>query len=291
RRALVRPRERIRPREQDPGTMTLRVPAALLLSIAGTPVWAQEPSPSPSPAVPRIEETVDVEAELPAMPPSASSATRLPVPVESLPVSVSVVPRSLFREQDAFLLSDALKNASGTNASPAFGVFDYFVIRGFDSLTSGLVVVDGAPEPESTFYPLYNVRQVEVLKGPGAYLYGGNPLAATVQLVRKQPAGGRFAEASFGYGSSGPYAGAVDGNAARADGSLAFRLNGVWQGTDGYRDDKNGSQRAVHPSLVWKPDAKSRIGLSLEYVRSEAAPDTGIPFVGDKLAPVPRTTS
>jgi iron complex outermembrane receptor protein len=266
--------------------MTLRV-AVLLL--AGTPLWAQEPSPSP--AVPRREEAVDVEAELPAMPPSASAATRLPVPVESLPVSVSVVPRSLFRAQDAFVLSDALKNASGTNSAPAFGVFDYFVVRGFDSLSSGLVVVDGAPEPESTFYPLYNVRQVEVLKGPGAFLYGGNPLAAAVQIVRKQPAGGRFAEASLTYGSDDTFAAAVDGNAARADGALAFRLNGLGQGTDGYRDDKKGSQRALHPSLVWKPDTESRIGLSLEYVRSEAAPDTGIPFVGDALAPVPRTTS
>jgi hypothetical protein len=41
----------------------------------------------------------------------------------------------------------------------------------------------------------------------------------------------------------------------------------------------------------WKPDAASRVGLSFEYVKSEASPDTGIPFVGDELAPVPRTQS
>jgi iron complex outermembrane recepter protein len=265
-----------------------------VLFLAAAPLAAPEtkPSPSPSPGdVPRREETVDVEAELPVLPPSASAATRLPVPVESLPIAVSVVPRSLFREQDAFVMSDARKNASGANTVPAFGVFDYFVIRGFDSLTSGLVAVDGAPEPESTFYPLYNVRQIEVLKGPGGYLYGGNPLASVVNLVRKQPSGGRFAEASATYGSLGTYAAAVDGNAARADGSLAFRLNGVWQGSDGYRDDKEGSQRALHPVLVWKPDAASRVGLGFEYVKSEASPDTGIPFVGDDLAPVPRTQS
>jgi len=128
-----------------------------VLFLAAAPLWAPDtkPSPSPSPGdVPRREERVDVEAELPVLPPSASTATRLPVPVESLPVSVAVVPRSLFREQDAFVMSDALKNASGANAAPAFGVFDYCVIRGFDSLTGGLVAVDGAPEPESTFYPL-----------------------------------------------------------------------------------------------------------------------------------------
>lgn len=225
------------------------------------------------------------------MPPSVFAATRLPEPVESLPVAVSVVPRSVFREQDARVLSEALKNASGTNTMPGFGVFDYFVVRGFDSLSSGLVVVDGAPEPEATFYPLYNVRQVEVLKGPAGFLYGGNPLAAAVHLVRKQPARGRFAEASLSYGRFGTFEAAADANAARADGSLAFRLNGVWQGTDGYRDGKEGSQRALHPTLVWRPDGDSRLALSFEYVRSEAAPDTGIPFLDEGLAPVPRTRS
>ena len=59
------------------------------------------------------------------------------------------------------------------------------------------MLTDGVPEPESTFYPLYNVRQVEVLKGPTAILYGGNPLAGAVHLVRKQPQPRRFADASF----------------------------------------------------------------------------------------------
>lgn len=271
--------------------MILRALTALFLTVV--PVWAQQtdPSPSPSPADVRREETVDVEDELPVMPPSVFAATRLPEPVESLPLGVSVVPRSLFREQDALVLSDALKNASGTNVAPAFGVFDYFVVRGFDSLSSGLVVVDGAPEPESTFYPLYNVRQVEVVKGPSGFLYGGNPLAAAVHLVRKQPARGRFAEASLGYGRYGTFDAAADANAARADGSLAFRLNGVWQQTDGYRDGKERSQRGLHPSLLWRPDEQSRLSLSFEYVRAEAMPDTGIPFLSDGLAPVARTRS
>jgi TonB-dependent siderophore receptor len=271
--------------------MILRSLTVLLLAAA--PVWAQQtdPSPSPAPGDLRREETVDVQAELPVMPPSVFAATRLPEPVESLPLGVSVVPRSLFREQDALVVSDALKNASGTNVAPAFGVFDYFVVRGFDSLSSGLVVVDGAPEPESTFYPLYNVRQVEVVKGPSGFLYGGNALAAAVHLVRKQPARGRFAEASLGYGRYGTFDAAADANAARADGSLAFRLNGVWQQTDGYRDGKERSQRGLHPSLLWRPDEQSRLTLSFEYVRAEAMPDTGIPFLSGGLAPVPRTQS
>jgi iron complex outermembrane receptor protein len=132
---------------------------------------------------------------------------------------------------------------------------------------------------------------VEVVKGPSGFLYGGNALAAAVHLVRKQPGRGRFAEASLGYGRHGTFDVAADANAARADGSLAFRLNGVWQQTDGYRDGKERSQRALHPSLTWRPDDRSRLTFSVEYVRAEAMPDTGVPFLSDGLAPVPRTRS
>jgi iron complex outermembrane receptor protein len=276
--------------------MTRALLASLIAAFAA-PLAAQEAA-APAEAgedakdqTPRYEETVDVEAELPAIPPSASAATRMAAPVERLPTTVSVVPRSVFVEQDAFVLSEALKNASGTNTMPGFGVFDFFVVRGFDSLSSGLVVVDGAPEPEATFYPLYNVRQVEVLKGPAAFLYGGNPLAAAVQVVRKQPGAGRFAEGSLAYGRFGTFAATADANLAKADGSLGLRVNGVWQGTDGYRDRQDGAQKGVNPTLAWRPDERSRVALGFEYVRSEAQPDTGVPFVGDALAPVPRTRS
>ena len=242
-------------------------------------------------ATPRYTDTVDVEAELPAIPPSSGSLTRTPVPVQELPVSASVVPRRLLDAQDAFVLGDALKNVGGVNVGTGFGVFDYFVIRGFDSLSSGLVLTDNVPEPEATFYPLYNLRQVEVVKGPAAFLYGGNPLAGAVQLVRKQPVTKRFAEASFSYGRFGTFEGALDANLAKADGSLSFRLNGVYQGTDGYRDVGGGSIKAVNPALTWRPGERTRVTASFEYVRSEWPPDTGLPFLGDRLAPVDRKTS
>jgi iron complex outermembrane receptor protein len=91
-------------------------------------------------------------------------------------------------------------------------------IRIVESTPSRLVLTDGVPEPESTFYPLYNVRQVEVVKGPSAFLYGANPLAGAVQIVRKQPQPKRFADLSVVYGRFDTFAGTLDANAATADG-------------------------------------------------------------------------
>jgi TonB-dependent siderophore receptor len=211
-----------------------------------------------------------------------------------LPVSVSVVPRSLMSAQEVFTLTDALRNASGLNTATGNGVFDFFTLRGVDSLSGGLVLTDGVPEPESTYYPLYNVRQVEVLKGPGSFLYGGNPLAGAVQIVRKQPAGTRFAEAAFSYGKFGTYECAVDGNAGSSDGKVGFRLNAVRQGSENFREIGEGVLMAANPVLAWKPSEDTRVLASFEYVSSEQPPDSGLPYVGESgsaLAPVPRERS
>jgi iron complex outermembrane receptor protein len=266
--------------------------AALLLALPG---GAQEPpAPKQDEEPPRFEDAVDVEAELPALPAASGAATRDPVSVMDVPATISVVPRRLLDQQEVFILNEALRNASGVNTGTGFGVFDFFVVRGFDSLSSGVVLTDGVPEPEATFYPLYNVRQVEVVKGPAAFLYGGGPLAGAVHIVRKQPQPKRFADLALVYGRFDTFAGTLDANAASADASLAFRLNGAYQGTDHYRDLPRGSIGALNPALAWRPDPGTRVLLNFEYARSEWPPDTGIPFAGStgpELVPVPRTRS
>ena len=177
---------------------------------------AAQEEPRPDADTPRFESSVEVEAAPTAVPATSSVATRMPVLPRDLPLSVAVVGRALLDEQAALVLGDALENVSGVNVATGFGVFDFFVIRGFDSLSSGLVLTDGLPEPESTFYPLYNVRQVEVLKGPASFLLGGNPLAGAVQLDRKQPQAKTFADVTLGYGRYGTFEAALDANAATA---------------------------------------------------------------------------
>jgi TonB-dependent siderophore receptor len=263
---------------------------AAALGRAQEPAAPAKPEEQPSP-LPRYEESVEVEAEAPDVPSASLTALKTPAAIEKTPLSVSLIPRFVFEGQHASLLGDALRNAAGVNVATGFGVFDFFVIRGFDSLTSGLVLTDGAPEPESSFYPLYNVGRVEVLKGPGAFLYGGNPTAGAVHLLRKQPRPNRFGEAALSYGRFDTLEGTLDANLARRDGSLAFRLNAVHRRSDSYRDDKQNDLTGVNPVLSWRPDARTTLSANLEYVRSDFEPDTGVPVIGGQLAQVPRTRS
>jgi iron complex outermembrane receptor protein len=251
---------------------------------------AAKPKDDPSP-LPRYHEVVEVADRAPAFPDQSLTAVRTPLPLQSTPASVSVVPRAVFEDQHGAVLGDALRNVGGVNVASGFGVFDFFTIRGFDSLSGGLVLTDGIPEPESTFYPLYNLGRIEVLKGPGAFLYGGNPLAGTVHLVRKQPRAGQFAHASASYGRFGTAGGELDANLGRADGSLGFRVNAVHRRSDSYRDDKAGDLTGVNPAFAWRPDAGTSLAVNVEYVASDFEPDSGIPLLGAQVAPVPRTRS
>ena len=235
---------------------------------------------------------VTVEESLPPVASETTIATKMAVPIHEIPASVTVIPQSLFKSQDAVILSDALTNAAGVNIQTNFGVHDLFLIRGFDSLSSGLVLTDAASEPEATYYHLYNVDQIEVLRGPSTFLYGGSPLSGAVNLSRKQPRlGERFFQGAATFGSFGTVRGQFDVNWGDRDSPVAFRLNGMGQRADGYRDNRENYQVAVNPAIRWKAGERNTFTFNFEYVSNEYTPDAGIPLVGNSVAPVSRRTS
>jgi len=239
-----------------------------------------------------VQDEVFVEGAPPDIPTSNTVAAKLPLSLRETPASVSVVGATVLEEQDAFILGDALENVSGMNVHRGSGIFDFFVLRGLDSVSSGLIMTDGAPEPEATAYQLYNVDRVEVLKGPAAFLYGGGPLGATINLVRKQPQSFDFTRLSLSGGSFSTFEGSVDANLASASGKVGFRLNGLWQQSDGYRDGQDSETWAINPSLTFRPSDRTRVNVNLEVADIGYMGDAGIPLLLTNEVPdVPRTRS
>ncbi len=224
-------------------------------------------------------EFIFVEGSLPLVPSSNTIASKLPLALFMTPNNIGIVTAELMREQNARVMGDALSNVSGVNVQPGFGVTDYFVIRGFDSLSSSLILTDGAPEPEATYWQLYNVDLVEVLKGPGGFLYGSNPLAGTVNLVRKQPLLAQRVTGGASYGSFADFEGLLDYNYGKPDSDVAFRINGLYRRSDGYRDEKDSRVTAFNPSLSWKLNEDHRLNASFEYVDAHYSPDAGVPLM------------
>lgn len=272
---------------------------AVLLGLLMAPAGAQAPTGNP-PQKPKPEEeqkepeqeelkgpatTVTVEEKLREIPTENTTATKMALPLQKTPASVGVVSSAVIRSQDADVLIDALKNISGVNVNTGFGVFDFFTIRGFDSLSSGLVMTDGAIEPQSTFYQMYNIDRVEVLKGPIGFLYGGRSLSGTVNLVRKQPIFRNFGEVSLSYGRFQDYQGTVDLNVADPTGRVAFRLNGMYQDAENYRIDKQHWIGAFNPAVTWRVTDNSTLTVNFEYVKNDFEPDSGLPLIFNTQLP------
>jgi TonB-dependent siderophore receptor len=292
-------------RRRSAGSASLAhaLPIALLL-LTVTPIAAQQPSAEDEAAQKKdgeaaaagegssngkYSEEIFVQGTAGTAALSSSVATRMDVPLRLTPASVSVVTRALSEEQGAVTVSDALRNASGVNIQSNFGQHDYFVIRGFDSLSSGLVLTDGIAEPEATFYHLYNVERVEVLKGAGGFLYGPNPLAGAVNLLRFKPAKDSFWSAEVGGGSFGTYHGAFDANFGGE--RARFRLNGLYRETDGYRDGRDGQAYALNPVVDFTLGSNGLLRFDAEGLRSEARPDAGLPVSGAQSFDLPRRRS
>jgi len=238
-----------------------------------------------------LSEYVFVEGSLPYVPNSNTVATKLPLELRLTPNNVGIVTSPLIRERFDRVVGDTLVNVSNVNVQTQNGVTDFFYIRGFDSLSSSLVLTDGAPEPEATLYQLYNVDRVEVLKGPGGFLYGSNPLAGTVNLVRKQPLPANFFNFRGGGGSFETYEGAFDLNLGDASRSTSFRLNGLVRDQGSYRPGKGGRTVAVNPSVTWQPSDTTRINANFEYLDLSFVPDSGLPVLRDTVVDVDRGTN
>ncbi|MFQ5527179.1 MAG: TonB-dependent receptor [Thermoanaerobaculia bacterium] len=276
--------------------------AAFILTTGTAPALGQSITPqgddpdSPTPAdgsepAGEYGEELFVEESLPFLPDTNTITAKLPLETGWTPANVGVVDLEVLSEQKARVLGDAIENVSGINVHTGNGVFDFFVLRGFDSLNSGLILTDGAPEPESTFYQMYNTERVEVFKGPAGFLYGSNPLAGVVNLVRKQPVPGNFGSVGVSFGSWDRTEATLDLNRSNQNGSASFRLNGFLLSGDGYRDGRERDVTAINPAFSWRPDDRTAVHLNLEAVTSEYVPDAGLPLVDGQLPPVSRDRS
>ena len=280
--------------------MSRKLPYYLLLAaLASWPLTLAAETTDDAPAEPAteddprltIEEELLVEDTAPYLPDTTSTATKSRAPLTRVPASVSALSHSLLRDRNALVLGDALTGVPGVNAQSNSGVHDLFFIRGFESLSSSLVMTDGAPEPEATFYQLYNVERVEVVRGPAGFLYGGNPLAGAVNLVRKRPVGETHARFQLLGGSHSTTQATLDFNHGAASGRAGFRVNGLWQSSDGYRDDKASTVAAINPVFTFLAGDNTAITFSADVLRSDFEPDAGIPLLFGAVPDVPRERS
>ena len=203
-----------------------------------------------------------------------------PVPILDVPQSVSVITDEEIKDQGFREIGDIIRYTPGVNTSQGEGHRDAVVFRGVRSTAD--FYQDGVRDDVQYYRSLYNVEQLEILRGPNALLFGRGGTGGLINRVsKKAEIGEAFGSIDFGADSFGAADLAVDANFATSD-STAVRLNLHTDSLANHRDFYEGERYGINPTVKIQVDDATTIDLSYEYADHERFIDRGIPTANNK---------
>lgn len=257
--------------------------APLVALAASLPLMthAATPAKDETTVLPKITVQSEVENKYKA---DAVSSPKYTQPLVDTPQTISVIKKELLKEQGAASLTEALRNTPGItlqlgeNGNTSAG--DSFQMRGFDTKNS--IYLDGIRDIGAISRDIYNLEQIEVVKGPSGAEAGRGGAGGYINLVSKLPHLENSQEVSATYNTAEHSRLTADINQALSTGT-AIRLNVMAQegGIDG-RDYVENNSYAIAPSIAFGLDSDTRFYLYSQHVRQRNIPDGGIPTIGMK---------
>lgn len=205
------------------------------------------------------------------------NALKTPVPVLDVPQSVSIVTDEDIRKQGFRELSDIVRYIPGVNTSQGEGHRDAVVFRGVRSTAD--FYLDGVRDDVQYYRSLYNLEQVEVLRGPNALLFGRGGTGGIINRVSKKAViGEKFGSVGLGADSFGSLDLAYDYNVSGTDDS-AFRINIHTDSLANHRDFYDGERMGLNPTMKFVMSNDTTLDLSYEYIDYERFIDRGVPTI------------
>ena len=205
------------------------------------------------------------------------NALKTPVPVLDVPQSVSIVTDEDIRKQGFREIGDIVRYIPGVNTSQGEGHRDAVVFRGVRSTAD--FYMDGARDDVQYFRSLYNLEQVEVLRGPNALLFGRGGTGGIINRVTKKAViGEEFGSVNFGTDTFGSLDLAYDYNVSGTDDS-AFRINMHTDSLANHRNFYDGERVGINPTTRFVMSDDTTLDLSYEYIDHERFIDRGVPTI------------
>ena len=221
------------------------------------------------------QDTEELEVKGKVLQSDQVTAFKTPVPVLNVPQSVSIITDDEIMMKGYRELGDIVRYTPGVNTTQGEGHRDAIVFRGVRSTAN--FYLDGTRDDVQYYRSLYNIEQVEVIKGANALLFGRDARGGLINRVTKKPMiGESFRSINAGMDSFGAYDIAFDSNMDISDDS-AIRLMLHSDTLENHRDHFDGDR--VGANIVYRTeiDADSTLDLSFELVDHERFIDRGIP--------------
>ncbi len=253
--------------------------AAAVLAFHAAPAVAQVAAAEPAATLPTVKVEDSAASEIKA---NQVSSPKFTQPLVDTPQTITVLKKELLQQQGALSLSDALRQTpgitfqQGENGNSTSG--DSVFLRGFD--TQGSIFLDNVRDISPAVRDLFNVEQVEIVKGPAGTDNGRGVAAGYINLVTKTPFADNLATGSFSYGTRDRRRLTADVNRKLTE-SIAVRLNVVGQdGGVAGRDVVERQQWGIAPSVAFGLGTNTRITLFTQHLFQDNTPDGGVTAIG-----------
>ncbi len=205
-----------------------------------------------------------------------SLGNKFPGDLRDIPQSIQILPEQLIKDQAAVEITDLYRNISSVSVFSYSGV----TFRGFrqDEIRyDGLL---GDPFSGFSVPLLFDIEQVEIIKGPSGALFGGGEPGGLINYVTRSP-GDEFAATVSGvagnydlFGARGEITGPVD-----EDGKFLMRLGAAYENTDTFRFNTEKEDIVVAADFEWRPTAGTSAIFRFDYIKQD--------FQGARLRGVP----
>ncbi len=216
-----------------------------------------------------------------------STATKTATKIMDIPQSMTILTKNQLLDRASQSVQQALAYVPGVTIAGGEGNADQIVIRG--QTTTADFFRDGVRDDAEYVRDLYNIQAVEVLKGPSALIFGRGGGGGVVNRVTKKADGETIRAIDVSTGSFGRKRVTVDVGQALSD-TLAFRVNGLYEQSYGYRNFFDMERWGINPTLTWKPLENTVVTLGYEHFHDSRVVDRGVPSFNGFPLPTARYT-
>jgi catecholate siderophore receptor len=240
--------------------------AVAALVMASGAAWAQQ-----APA----DETITVIGQRPSYgPEDVGSATRTDTALRDVPQSVTVITDDLIDDQAMRSMADVVRYVPGVSMGQGEGHRDAPTLRG--NSTTADFYVDGVRDDVQYYRDLYNAERIEVLKGPNAMIFGRGGGGGVINRATRWADWRPERELALTLGADDQYRGTADLGFALND-AAAFRLTGVYEDSESYRDHVSLERYGVNPTAAFRWGDATTLWLGYEHFVDDRVVDRGVP--------------
>lgn len=276
----------IKSRKHVQSRFNQHVGAALAVMLLPVAAQAADPAGQSAPASQQmLNEVTVVGAKENDFKADKASSPKYTEALVNTPQTIVVIKKELIEQQGALTLTDALRNTPGVgtfflgeNGNTNTG--DAVYMRGFDASSS--IYVDGVRDIGSISRDVFNIEQIDVLKGPAGTDSGRGSPTGSINLVSKTPNLENSINSLITVGSGKQKRATADWNRViDTDSGTAFRLNLMKQDSGNpARDVVKNERWAIAPSVTFGLGKPTRVTASFLHVDQDNVPDGGVPTIG-----------